>query len=132
MQFTNLTERDYIEAKQSLYDTGSNLNLVIDPETMDISGSAEHLQLFEAAVLPIIDKRVKTEAKKQGFIYNGIQCSATSEDQHGLADIMVLFTSNLATSVNFHLENGNTLALTPENIEDFGAAFFAFRNQFFT
>jgi len=131
MKLDNLTERDYVEARQAMFSAGLNPKLMFDPDEMEVLGSADDLDRFEQFATPIIKQRVESTAKMSGFQYEGKTYSATAADQHGLADMMVLFNSQIATSVNFEFENGEVMVLTSENILAFGEAFFNFRNTFF-
>ena len=69
------------------------------------------------------------ELKLAGVEFEGVMCSATAEDQHGLADIEGIVKSGM--SINFHFENGTKLLLTPDNIDALRAVWFPFRLSFF-
>lgn len=68
-------------------------------------------------------------AKLSGVEFEGVMCSATAEDQHGLADIEAVVRAGMA--INFHFENGAKLVLTTDNIDAFRAVWFPFRLSFF-
>lgn len=68
-------------------------------------------------------------AKLVGVEFDGVMCSATAEDQHGLADIEAVVRAGMA--INFHFENGTKLALATDNIDAFRAVWFPFRLSFF-
>jgi len=75
-------------------------------------------------------------AKLAGVEFNGVMCSATSEDQHGLSGIWMQFAlakmqGQEMPPVNFHFENGSKLVLTTENLDDFKAVWLPFRMSFF-
>ena len=70
-----------------------------------------------------------TELKMIGVEYDGVMCSATAEDQHGLSDIEAVVLGGF--DINFQFENGNTLILTTQNWAAFRAVWFAFRISFF-
>jgi hypothetical protein len=59
----------------------------------------------------------------------GVMCSATAEDQWGLGTIQSYISAG--NNTEFHFSNGNTLILTPENINEFETAWVAFRQSFF-
>lgn len=131
MKIPNLNEQDYVEVRNIMFAKGLQPNLILNPEDMDVIGSAEQVAKFEEIAVPIIKNRLASTHKMEGFESGGTFYSGTSEDQHGLADIMVLFNSGISTSVTMHFENGATKNLTPENIVEFGTDFFNFRQQFF-
>ncbi len=83
-----------------------------------LAGQADNLS--RAAVL---------QQKLDGILINGVMCSATAEDQHGLSDIEGFVLGG--QEVNFHFENGNKLVLTAENWASFRSAWVAFRFSFF-
>ena len=77
----------------------------------------------------IASKAAVLQQKLDGILISGVMCSATAEDQHGLADIESFVLGGQA--VNFHFENGNKLVLTADNWASFRAAWVAFRFSFF-
>lgn len=62
-------------------------------------------------------------------MFEGVRCSATKEDMWGLSAVAPIVKSG--TSLKFHFDSGDTLVLTPENIEAFEATWVPFRLQFF-
>ena len=82
----------------------------------------------------VIDPQIAIDAaakiaKLNGIEFNGVMCSATKEDQWGLASIKFYVVNG--QSINFEFENGTSLLLTPDNIEYFEALWFPFRLGFF-
>ena len=70
------------------------------------------------------------ELKLIGVEFEGVMCSATSDDQAGLAWVIPLIKSG--TDINpFKFQNGTTLKLTSSNIEAFEAVWIPFREGFF-
>lgn len=65
-----------------------------------------------------------------GVEFDGVMCSATAEDQHGLTDVKPYVLADMVTKP-FRFENGNRLLLTADNIEAFEAIWFPFRESFF-
>ena len=95
--------------------------------------SFHHLQGGEWIHDVEAQKTFDSAAKKLiGFDYEGVMCSATAEDQHGLTDILVGMQSGLIKETPFIFENGSVLVLNPETIQPFAAAWGKFRQSFFT
>ena len=69
-------------------------------------------------------------AKLAGVEIEGVMCSATAEDQHGLLAVARLI-ERAALSTVFKFENGNELLLSPDNINSFEAEWMPFRQSFF-
>jgi hypothetical protein len=67
--------------------------------------------------------------KLEGIEFNGVKCSATKEDMWGLSSVESLVRSG--TPINFNFDSGETLLLTPENIDGFQAVWVPFRMSFF-
>ena len=74
-------------------------------------------------------KQSDAELKLAGVEFDGVMCSATAEDQHGLADVEAVVRGGL--NINFHFENGTKLLLTSLNIDGFRSVWFPFRLSFF-
>jgi len=74
-------------------------------------------------------KPTPAQLKLTGVEFDGVMCSATAEDQHGLADIEAVIRGGL--NINFHFENGTKLLLTSLNIDGFRSVWFPFRLSFF-
>ena len=67
--------------------------------------------------------------KLTGVEFEGVMCSATAEDMWGLSAIKEWVAAG--QTANFKFENGNTLAITPENYAAFQAVWVPFRASFF-
>lgn len=67
--------------------------------------------------------------KLAGVEFEGVMCSATKEDMWGLASVKDWVRAG--SSTNFNFDNGNTLTLTPQNIDAFEAVWIPFRASFF-
>ena len=94
-----------IDLHQHMIDSGLPITVYVEPEPTD------------------------AELKLAGVEFEGVMCSATAEDQHGLADVEAVIRGGL--NINFHFENGTKLLLTSLNIDDFRAVWFPFRLSFF-
>ena len=68
-------------------------------------------------------------AKMAGVDFEGVMCSATAEDMWGLSSIKDWIKSG--QSVGFQFQNGNTLQITPLNIDAFESVWIPFRASFF-
>lgn len=68
-------------------------------------------------------------AKLAGIEFDGVMCSATSEDMWGLSAVKDWVNSG--QDVNFKFANGNTLILTSSNVVVFEAIWVPFRASFF-
>ena len=70
------------------------------------------------------------ELKMIGIEFEGVMCSALSEDMWGLGSVKDWVKSGGET--NFRFRNGNKLKLKPSNIEAFEAVWVPFRVSFFS
>jgi len=77
----------------------------------------------------IIDIDRPSVSKLKGVLFDGVMCSATAEDQHGLSDIESFVMGG--QPVYFSFENGNKLVLTSSNWVAFRTAWVTFRQSFF-
>lgn len=68
--------------------------------------------------------------KLQGVEFNGVMCSATGEDMHGLTSIFVAISSMGYVGTNFRFDNGNSVWIGQDNLAEFQAVWFPFRNSF--
>jgi len=105
---------------------------VVDGDLIESSGSI----IQQRIIVPLSgDELVAAqEVKRQvdklaGVEFEGIMCSATAEDMWGLSAIREWIVSG--QTANFKFENGNTLAITPENYAAFQAVWIPFRASFF-
>ena len=69
------------------------------------------------------------EVKLEGIEFEGVMCSATAEDQWGLASIREHVLNGLKT--NFKFSNGAVITLTPDNMLQLEAVWIPFRASFF-
>lgn len=76
---------------------------------------------------------VPIDTKLQGFEFEGVNCSATKEDQNNV--IAVLNSYQLQKEnfpkIKFTFANGQVLIIHKNNVADFLAAFLSFRQSFF-
>lgn len=68
-------------------------------------------------------------SKIKGVEFEGVMCSATSEDMWGLASVKPWIQAG--NDVNFHFSNGNKLVLTSLNLSAFEIVWTPFRASFF-
>lgn len=73
------------------------------------------------------------DPKLVGIEFEGVMCSATREDQNGLAAVLLAFQMQGAQfkPTAFHFANGSVLVLTAQNIQAFTAMWLPFRQSFF-
>lgn len=73
------------------------------------------------------------DPKMVGMEYNGVMCSATADDQNGLAAVLtaIQFQGEAFQPTRFHFANGNTMVISLENWQDFAAVWLPFRQSFF-
>lgn len=73
------------------------------------------------------------DPKLTGIDFNGTMCSATADDQNGLAAVLVAiqFQGQAFQPTRFHFSNGNTLVISLDNWQDFAAVWLPFRQSFF-
>jgi len=67
--------------------------------------------------------------KNMGIEFQGVMCSATAEDQWGLASIESVVLAGMP--VNFKFANGNSLVLNQDNWAAFRNVWLPFRASFF-
>ena len=90
----------------------------------------------DASYLAAQAQAERKAAQVIGVEFEGVMCSATAEDQHGLNAVWTQYAlGKLAqqafSPVYFHFSNGNKLLLTEANVEAFKAAWLLFRMSFF-
>lgn len=127
-----IKESDYLKTRELMFAEGVNPNVTFDPENAQILGEEQDVDEFLANLELVAKAIADAEAKMTGFDYNGVMCSATAEDQHGLTDILAGMQNNLLTETPFKFENGSVLVLTAETINEFATTWSAFRQSFFT
>lgn len=73
------------------------------------------------------------DPKITGIEFNGTMCSATADDQNGLAAVLVAiqFQGAAFQPTRFHFSNGNTLVISLDNWQGFAAVWLPFRQSFF-
>jgi len=71
--------------------------------------------------------------KHIGIEFDGVMCSATSQDQSGLTAVLLSIQVQGAgfQPTRFEFENGNALVITLANYQAFMAAWVPFRQSFF-
>lgn len=96
----------------------------VDPEQLSVIGGTTY-RVGEWVERPLTTE----ELKLKGFLYNGVWCSVTKEDQWGLNSVEGLILMGM--SVNYHFENGNTMVLSPDMWADFRYQWVGYRLSFF-
>lgn len=77
--------------------------------------------------------RAEDEVKRRGVLFEGVMCSATSDDQAGLTAVLLaiqLQGPNFPPT-QFYFENGNTLVISLANYQAFMQTWLPFRQGFF-
>jgi hypothetical protein len=74
-------------------------------------------------------KKAEREAKIAGVLFEGVMCSATTQDMTSLSAIESWVVAG--QPVNFEFDNGNVVTLTAANIDAFRAVWVPFRASFF-
>lgn len=89
---------------------------------------AETVQAFIDAYEPPESVR-----KLIGVVFEGVQCSATSQDQAGLTAVFLAIQMQGAAfpPTRFEFENGGVLVIHLSNWQAFAATWTAFRQSFF-
>jgi hypothetical protein len=74
------------------------------------------------------------DPKLVGIEFEGVMCSATREDQNGLAAVLLAFQMQGAQfkPTEFHFANGSKLVLSQANIPEFIGVWMPFRQSFFS
>lgn len=108
----------------------SSFTEVIDDDTYTITTKSDGAHDDDwAAFLANPSPEYVKHLKLKGIEFEGVMCSATKTDYWGLGVAFETIKAGLSTNWNF--ENGNTLLLTPDNIDEFKAAWLPFRMSFF-
>lgn len=73
------------------------------------------------------------DPKMAGIEFEGVMCSATEQDQNGLAAVLmaIQFQGANFQPTRFYFENGNTLVISLANYAAFAAIWLPFRQSFF-
>lgn len=73
------------------------------------------------------------DPKLVGVEFEGVMCSATAQDQAGLAAVLLAIQLQGAAfqPTRFYFDNGSTLIITLENWQAFAAVWLPFRQSFF-
>lgn len=73
------------------------------------------------------------DTKLVGIEFDGVMCSATSQDQSGLTAVLLAYQlqGDKFQPTKFEFENGNSLVLTRENFQRFASVWMPFRQSFF-
>ena len=92
--------------------------------------------LLSDAVVSELQQQARKAAQVAGVEFEGVMCSATAEDQHGLNAVWAQYAlGKLAqqafSPAYFHFSNGTKLLLTEANVEAFEAVWLPFRMSFF-
>jgi hypothetical protein len=89
---------------------------------------------IEQARQQSIDNTPKPDPKWVGIEFEGVMCSATREDQNGLAAVLLAFQMQGAQfkPTEFHFANGSKLVLSQSNIPEFIGVWMPFRQSFFS
>jgi hypothetical protein len=68
-----------------------------------------------------------------GVDFEGVMCSATKEDQDGLLAVLTAYQiqGNSFQPTRYDFQNGNSLVITKQNIQQFIAVWMTFRQSFF-
>jgi hypothetical protein len=76
---------------------------------------------------------VPIDPKLIGIEFDGIMCSATAQDQNGLAAVFLAIQLQGANfqPTRFEFDNGSTLIVTLANWQQFAAVWLPFRQSFF-
>lgn len=124
----NLELRDKILSEVQVNDLKRKLvdGALVPVDPSEVAAKAAEKAQQEAARQEAESKRA---AKLAGVEFQGVMYSATKEDMWGLASVKDWVRGGATT--NFVFDNGNTLTLTPQNIDAFEAVWIPFRASFF-
>ena len=118
-----------------------------DPDDVELLGQETHAAILAGDAGPIapytqtqeeIDAEAAalaaataTAAKMTGVLFDGVMCSAKSEDMYGLAAVAPYVRQGMDIPP-FIFANGNKLKLTTLNIDAFELVWIPFRASFFS
>lgn len=130
-----LIVKDGIVQNVAEFDTPDELfeGWQIAPEGVGIGWTEDEEGSFSPPIPPepepLTPEEIKAQQKLEGVDFDGVMCSATSEDMWGLASIKDWIRAGQST--NFEFQNGNVLTLDSSNIDAFEAVWVPFRASFF-
>lgn len=93
----------------------------------------EELAQMEAERIAIDRVEAEAEHKRRGVEFEGVMCSATSQDQAGLTAVLlaIQLQGEAFPATRFYFENGNTLVIHLGNYRAFMSTWLPFRQSFF-
>jgi hypothetical protein len=102
---------------------------IIDSD--DLPPASEWLWSDEGPIVPAPPAPV--DPKLIGVEFDGVMCSATAQDQNGLAAVFLAIQLQGANfqPTRFEFDNGATLIVTLANWQQFAAVWLPFRQSFF-
>lgn len=88
---------------------------------------------MEADRIAIDRAEAEAEHKRRGIEFEGVMCSATSQDQAGLTAVLlaIQLQGEAFPPTRFYFENGNILVIHLGNYQAFMAVWLPFRQSFF-
>lgn len=97
------------------------------------AATADEIAAIEAVRLAEGAQEAKRIAKLIGVEFNGVMCSATSQDQSGLTAVLlsIQMQGTNFPATRFEFENGSTLVISLANYQAFAAVWIPFRQSFF-
>jgi hypothetical protein len=109
------------------------------PFTASPDDAEEHGRVIYAAALEmdpapyVAAPPAPIDPKLIGIEFEGIMCSATAQDQNGLAAVFLAIQLQGASfqPTRFEFDNGSTLIVTLANWQQFAAVWLPFRQSFF-
>ena len=91
----------------------------------------EAKQRFESLVNTVQGgQRREQNPQFKGFEFDGVQCSATRQDQRGIMAMAIGFQMGIASETQFKFTNGSMLEVDSDNIGRLEATFAEFRELF--
>ena len=108
----------------------STFTEIIDDDTYTITTKSDGAHDDDwAAFLADPSPEYVKHLKLTGIEFQGVMCSATKEDMWGLGSVEPVVRAGYP--VDFNFDSGETLVLTPDNIDAFQAVWVPFRLSFF-
>jgi hypothetical protein len=141
-----LVEDRMMEIRKPIYTATGNIDCEIEhphfgwiPFTASPDDAEEHGRVIYAAALEmdpapyVAAPPAPIDPKLIGVEFDGIMCSATAQDQNGLAAVMlaIQLQGEAFQPTRFEFDNGSTLILTLANWQAFAAVWLPFRQSFF-
>lgn len=113
---------------------GVDFNTLVSCRYVNGEWFLKEVKIVDTPTVVELDPEVVEELRKiEGVEFEGVKCSATKEDQDGLAAVLLAIQLQGPTfkPTLFHFSNGSRLVISLENYQEFIQTWLPFRQSFF-